>query len=73
MSDTTTGVAAGRRRYAREHGDVTTREFAADEVAGSGIERGKAMFASKTGNRSARDAVAAADDHDADAFRDGAA
>jgi hypothetical protein len=61
MSNTTNGVAAGRRRFERDHGDVTTRTYEASEVAGSALERGRALFASKAGNRSARDAVAAAD------------
>jgi hypothetical protein len=62
---TTPGVEAGRRRYEREHGDPTTREYLAGEVASSRIERGRAQFAARSGrNTSARDALRDADEHD---------
>jgi microcompartment protein CcmK/EutM len=58
MSDTASRVDAGRRAYARRHGHPTTREYRPDEVAADSIERGKAEWAARSGNRSARDALA---------------
>jgi hypothetical protein len=57
-------VAAGRRRWLREHGDPRTREFDPADVGASATERGKAEFAARAGNRSARTALAGSDDPD---------
>jgi hypothetical protein len=56
MPDST--VDAGRRRYARKHGDPRTREFDPGEVSGSAIERGRAEFAKRAGNASAAASLA---------------
>jgi hypothetical protein len=64
MSDTTGGVERGRRRYARQHGDVRVRAFDASEVGASAVEKGAALWAARAGNRSAADAIAAARNDD---------
>jgi hypothetical protein len=60
MSDTD-AVAKGRRRYVRERGDPRSRTFDHDEVAADALERGRAEWAARSGNTSARDALATDD------------
>jgi hypothetical protein len=57
MSDSD-AVAKGRRRWQREHGDVRTRTYDPGEVSGSALEAGRAQYAARRGNTSARDALA---------------
>ena len=53
------GVDAGRQRYVDRHGrvDIREREFDAEDLTDDAMARGRAAYAARHGNRSARDAL----------------